>query len=111
MAIAVRLARPRLPTAVAADGVQHTWASYSETFATFILAAPGDAWTAATHVPVRLLSGERDRVLDHEHLDSLARRHANVTLVEVPGADHDLPLARPWTVLDELGAMRSVVST
>lgn len=111
MAIVTRLARPRLPGAVAADGMQHTWASYSETFAAFILAAPGDTWTAASRVPVRLLAGQHDRVLDHGHLDSLARRHAHVTLVEVPGADHDLPLARTAIVLDELAAMRAAVST
>lgn len=111
MAAVARLARPRLPKAVAADGVQHTWASYSETFASFILAAPGDAWIAAARAPVRLLAGQRDRVLDPEHLDTVARRHAHVTLVEIPGADHDLPLARPGTVLDALGALHSAAPT
>lgn len=106
MATVGRLARPRLPRPVVADGFQHTWASYSETFAAFILAAPGDAWAASTDVPIRLLAGERDRVLDRPHLEDLARGHPHVALVDVPGADHDLPLARPAMVIDEITTLR-----
>ena len=48
-----------------------------------------------------------DPVLDAEHLETVAGRHAHVKLVEIAGADHDLPLARPGVVLDQLRALGS----
>jgi len=39
-----RLTSSRMPLGVLADGMQHSWTSYSETFASFIAAAPSDAW-------------------------------------------------------------------
>lgn len=103
--IVARLVRRRLPTAVVTDGLKHTWASYSQTFASFILAAPGDSWIAATRTPIRLVAGQQDRVLDHQHLESVVRLHDHVSLEVVAGADHDLPLAQPDIVLRELRAI------
>ena len=95
VATVARLARRRLPTAIISDGLEHTWASHSQTFASFVLAAPGDAWIAATQAPIRLLAGELDRVLDLRHLETVARRHDHVSLEVVSGADHDLPSLGP----------------
>lgn len=104
VAAAAPLARRRLPKAIAGDGVQHTWASYSETFGAFVLDAPGDGWVASAHIPVRLLAGQLDPVLDLLHLRVLERDLDHVSLLEVAGADHDLPLAMPITFIDELRA-------
>lgn len=108
VAIAAPLVRRRLPKAIAADGVHHSWASYSETFGAFILDAPGDSWVASTHIPIRLLAGQRDPVLDLPHLRHLDRDLHHVSLLEVPGVDHDLPLALPAMVIDELRAQGPV---
>jgi len=99
-----RLTKRRTPLALLLDGMQHSWASYSETFASFIATAPSDAWLDAVRVPVCVLAGRDDPVLDHRHLEALARRHDHVALLSVAGADHDLPLTRPELVLREIRA-------
>ncbi|MFP5318866.1 MAG: alpha/beta fold hydrolase [Acidimicrobiia bacterium] len=101
-AVVGRLARPRLPWAVVADGFRHTWASYSETFRAVILAARGDRWVGAVGVPVTFLAGERDAVVDHRHLAELGAAHPHVIVHTVAGADHDLPIATPTLMLAEL---------
>lgn len=108
---AARLTHRRLPIAVMADGMQHSWASYSETFDSFIAAAPSDPWLADLRVPIRLVAGEHDRVLDHRHLQTLGRRHDHVSLLSVAGAGHNLPLSQPGIVLAEMTAMRLTVRT
>ena len=106
---AARLTSHRMPLGVLADGMQHSWASYSETFASFIAAAPSDAWLSQIRAPVRLLAGRNDPVLAQRHLEALARAHDHVSLLPVAGADHDLPLTRPELVLRELCAARQEV--
>lgn len=113
-AVAARLAvvaHPALPPAIAADAVQHTWASYSQTLERVILAADASGWLDRITCPVRLVAGDRDPVVDRRHLRHLARRHAGVELAEWPGG-HNLPLARPEDCIEEIEHMaRRVVPT
>jgi pimeloyl-ACP methyl ester carboxylesterase len=93
------LARPDLPPAIAHDGVEHTWASYSQTLRHGLLAATASSWLDAIAVPVQLVAGEHDRVCDGAWLERLATRHPNVTFERWPGG-HDLPLDVPERIVE-----------
>jgi pimeloyl-ACP methyl ester carboxylesterase len=88
------LTHPRLPAPVAADSVQHTWTSYSETLQKLVLAAEAPSWLPDIRCRVWLVAGDADRVVDHEFLAELADQHAHVTAETWPG-DHHLPLRQP----------------
>lgn len=94
-AIVALLSRPGLPTVIARDGVQHSWASYSQTMRRVILAAEAQRWLEGITVPVRLAIGTRDPIPDARFLDELARGHSTVTVERWDDADHDLPLTHP----------------
>lgn len=96
-ALAARIAaltHPRLPHEIAADSVQHTWASYSQTLEHVIVAAEATTWLDRIGCPVHLVAGDHDPVADHGHLRRLAGTHDNVTLIE-PSGRHQLPLTHP----------------
>lgn len=82
------------PREIAADGVQHTWPSYSQTLRHVILAAEASAWLDRIVCPVHFVVGDSDPVVDHAYLRRLAGTHANVELSERPG-HHDLPFNQP----------------
>lgn len=94
------LTHPSLPPAVAADGVQHSWASYAETLQEVILAAEGSTWVDQVGCPALLVAGDRDPVVDHDYLRQVAFTHDNFELLEQSG-DHNMALRRP----DECAAM------
>lgn len=85
------LTHPGLPREIAADAVEHTWASYSQTLQQNILAAEATTWLDQVTCPVHLVAGDRDRVVDHACLRRLADTHDNISLYEMSGR-HDLPL-------------------
>lgn len=94
---AARLAewlRPDLPAQIARDGVAHDWDSYSGSLRSLVLGSSGMLDLEHVEVPVELIMGERDRVVDPEVLEGLARARTNVRLERWPG-DHDLPLRDP----------------
>lgn len=86
-----RIGNPGLPPAVAADAVQHSWSSYSQTLERVILAADATTWIDDIRCPVHLVAGVDDQVVDHRHLRHVSASHANVWYDERPGR-HDLPL-------------------
>jgi len=88
------LTHPSLPPEIAADAVQHTWASYSQTVQRVILSAEAATWVAHVVCPVHLVAGDHDPVVDHVYLRYLAELHPHVDLHELPG-QHDLPLIHP----------------
>ncbi len=88
------LTHPGLPPAIAADGVQHSWDSYSETIDRMILANEAPTWLSQVRCPVRLVAGDRDRVADHKFLGQLPLIVDGVA-VETWSGGHDLPLAWP----------------
>jgi pimeloyl-ACP methyl ester carboxylesterase len=94
---AARLAewmRPDLPPAIARDAVNHTWPSYSGTLRNLVLGAQESADILRVQVPVQLIAGRQDRVLDLAFLRTLPGAHPHVHLEEWPGG-HELPLSRP----------------
>ncbi|MEO5678663.1 MAG: alpha/beta fold hydrolase [Acidimicrobiales bacterium] len=87
--------RPGLPPVIRADALRHTWASYSQTFDRVLAAAEGGRWLAGVQVPVELIAGTADPVVDLGYLRGLAGTLSHVTLTIRDGADHDLPLTDP----------------
>ena len=88
---------PRMPVAIAKDGVKHTWPSYIQSFATLVAA---DTWTGAIAalscrgVPVLLADGDMDPVPVPGRARALATEFSTVTTRTHHGG-HDLPLASP----------------
>jgi pimeloyl-ACP methyl ester carboxylesterase len=103
--------RPDLPVELARDGVQHTWASYSESLERVILSADAVPLVETATVPVRFLVGALDSVPDLPLLERLAAAYPHVSLDVWPGEDHDLVLTSPGRALAELrGALTSATA-
>jgi pimeloyl-ACP methyl ester carboxylesterase len=85
---------PSLPPVLAADGVEHTWQSYSETMERCLLTGQPSTWVGLLSASVRLVAGADDRVVDAGFVSRLAERHAGVSFESWPG-DHRLPLTHP----------------
>lgn len=96
--------RPDLPPEVARDGVAHDWHSYSGSLRQLVIESKGVDDLAQLQIPVRLIAGESDRVVDIELLAELAASRPNVTLERWPG-EHDLPLVAPERCVDALRAL------
>lgn len=84
------LTHPRLPTAIAADAVEHSWTSYSQTMTRVILADGARRWVERVDVPIELVAGDRDPVVDRGFLTSWGAT-AGIDVRVWPGR-HDLPL-------------------
>jgi pimeloyl-ACP methyl ester carboxylesterase len=104
------LTHPGLPPPIAADGVQHTWESYSETLDRVILASEAPAWLADVTHPVQLIAGDHDRVVDHQFLRRLVAGHDKVS-ADFWGGGHDLPLARPGECVEAIERMTAASSS
>jgi len=92
-AVAARLAalsHPRLPAPIAAAAVDHNWASYSRTLTRVILDAEAADWLAPIKVPVQLVAGNRDPVVDREFLSHLGSTPG--VALQIWSGRHDLPL-------------------
>jgi pimeloyl-ACP methyl ester carboxylesterase len=84
---------PDVPPAVARDGVEHTWRSSNEAFASLVEDADLHAWAAATTVPRLVVQGGADRIATPQEVCDVLRG-TGVEVMEVPG-DHHLPLRQP----------------
>ena len=94
-AVVASLVRPGLPAVIRRDGVQHSWASYSQSFRQVLASAEGGRWLTNLHVPVELVAGAEDPATDLVYLRQLAEQQPYVKLTIRDGADHDLPLTNP----------------
>lgn len=94
------LTHPALPRPIAADAIQHSWNSYSQTLQQVILGAEASAWLDQVRCPIHFVAGDLDPVVDHAYLRLLRDIHATIVLTERSGR-HDLPLTHPL----ECGAM------
>lgn len=101
-ALVARWSHPGLPPELAADAVQHTWHSYSETLDRCLLTGAPATWLDEIAVPVRLIAGTHDGVVDLDFLDELARRHATTLHVERWEGDHRLPLTDARHCIDAI---------
>ena len=96
-----QLSHPRLPPALAADAVEHTWRSYSETLDRCLLTGDPAADLSGIRVPVRLIAGDHDRVVDHDFLREAVTARPEIGF-EVWKGDHRLPLTAPARCIAEL---------
>ena len=107
--LAARLAvvtHPSLPREIAADAVQHSWTSYSQTLLQVILAAQAATWVDQIDCPVHLVAGDRDPVVDCAYLRRLADAHVKIELSEVAGR-HNFPLTDPAECTAMIAAAQS----
>ena len=88
------LLRPDLPAPIAADGMRHTWDSYSQSLEQVILAADTRALFSELAVPVQLVAGGRDRIAPPALLEGFESLPGVGTSIW-DGRGHDLPLECP----------------
>ncbi len=101
-----RASRPDLPKPLAEDRFKHTYRSYSETLDKVILAAGAAAGIGEVAVPVQLVAGGADSIMDHDLLHQVTARHAHVRLSVWPGGQHELPLTDTVACVGEIRRMR-----
>lgn len=92
--LAARIAvivRRDLPEPVAADGVRHTWPSYEQTLRSILSAEVADCVRSA-RLPITVVIGDRDGLVDADHLGRLAS--SGTIRLETWRGNHDVPLAR-----------------
>lgn len=102
--------RPDLPPAIARDAVRHTWTSYSETYRRVLAAAEGASWLPDLTVPLVLVAGDRDNLVDLDFLKELTDRFPLVSVRVRKGAGHDLPIAFPDYCLEAISSMLDAAS-
>lgn len=93
--------RPDLPGPIARDGVAHSWPGYSGALAV-TLTANGPALLRATTIPVDIVVGDGDRVVDRAWLSS---RGDDRVAIEVWPGDHHLPVRDPMAAADFITAV------
>lgn len=96
-----RITARDVPPAVAADGVRHTWPSYSRTLEHVVVGHRPDDNLAASDCPILFLHGRDDQAASPAAAEAIAertsRRGRPVEFRVVEG-DHHLPLRRPDVV-------------
>ncbi len=102
-----RLLRPELPRPLAEDRFKHTYRSYSQTLAKVILAAGAASWIEDVAVPIHLVAGTDDDLLDRLLLVQLAESYPHVSLSLWTHAEHELPLTHPARCVAEIQQLRA----
>jgi pimeloyl-ACP methyl ester carboxylesterase len=87
--------RPDLPEALTNDAVQHSWESFSETLTRLLLTAEATTWLDQIDVPIHLIAGEQDPVVDIPLLLELEQDHPAIHVDIWTDGRHDLPLIYP----------------
>lgn len=105
-----RLMRPDLPAPLAEDRLKHTYASYAETLAKVILAAGAAASIEDLEIPVHLVAGDQDTIVDRAFLNKLAAEHAHVTVSVWGGAEHEVPLTHPGACVAQVRKVRAILA-
>jgi len=98
-AVLAELSRPDLPARIARDGVEHTWASYTQTLDGLVLDSGAAGWLADVTMPVVIVAGRDDPVCNHAFLEDIARTHPNTSYRAWRG-DHQLPLTDPGLAIE-----------
>ncbi|MDP9453937.1 MAG: alpha/beta hydrolase [Actinomycetota bacterium] len=102
-----RVLRPELPRPLAEDRLRHTYRSYSQTLAKVIVAAGAAGWIDDVAVPIQLIAGTDDDVVDPAFLRQMSESHAHVSLSVWPNAEHELPLTHPAACVAEIEQLRA----
>jgi len=98
--------RGDLPAPIAQDGVQHTWASYSQSIEEVILAPTPPSILEQLQCPVHIVAGNADAILDLPLLQRLEQRRS-ITLDIWTHAEHDLILRQPGRCVALLNGRRT----
>lgn len=98
--LSARLARD-LPERVARDGVQHNWPAYRDALGALLEANPLPAAIDRPRVATTVVLGDADPETPAQ--DVLAWPHDRVSVVEVAGGDHLLPLRAGERVTAAIG--------
>ena len=104
-----RMLRPELPTPLAEDQLKHTYRSYSQTLAKVIVSAGAAGWIEDVQVPIQLVAGTGDGLVDRAFLRDLSERHPHLSLSVWPEAEHELPLTHPAACVSEIERLRASV--
>ncbi len=83
--------RADLPAPIAEGAVKHSWASYSGTVRNLILAPQPPRELTSLQIPIWLIAGDRDDVVDIAFLKTVAGA-SNAVRLELWSGGHDLPL-------------------
>lgn len=100
-----RAVRPTLPIPVLEGAMAHSWWSYIGAMRSIVLDTP---WQHAighlieADVPVHLVAGEHDRVVDQNLMHEWTRRSSTVQFTLVPDAGHELPIVDPKRCVRQL---------
>jgi pimeloyl-ACP methyl ester carboxylesterase len=106
-----RWLRPDLPEPLADDRFNHTYRSYSETLAQVIVSAGAAGWIDEVTVPIHLVAGRDDDVVDRAFLRQLAERHPHVSLSVWSEARHELTLTHATACATEIEHLRASLFT
>ncbi len=109
-AVLGRLMRPDLPVELAEDRLKHTHVSYTETLAKVILAAGAAASIEDLDIPVHLIAGDQDKIVDHAFLNELATEQPHVSFSVWKDAEHEVPLRQPAACVSEVRKLRTIVA-
>lgn len=101
--------RPELPGALIADGVLHSWASYSQSREEILAPRRWSEWIGELRVPVRIMARTGDALTDAPLLRSLATADGRVRVDIVEGGDHGMPLYEPDVCLGAITEMVALV--
>lgn len=102
-----RMLRPELPTPLAEDRFKHTYRSYSQTLAKVVVAAGAAGWIEDVAVPIRLVAGSDDDLVDCAFLHDMSERHPHLSLSVWPDAEHELPLTHAVACVAEIEQSRA----
>ena len=102
-----RMLRPELPAALAEDRLRHTYRSYSQTLAKVIISAGAAGWIEDVAVPIRLVAGSDDDLVDRAFLHDMSERHPHLSLSVWPDAEHELPLTHAAACVAEIEQLRA----
>lgn len=91
------LLRPDVPPDVARDGLDHTWASYHESFDSLVVDSHMRTWAAATSLTRLVLQGDADPIAPAVEVAALLGG-TGISVRSTPG-DHHLPLRHPLLCL------------
>ena len=86
---------PRLPAAVASDGVDHTWDSYKGTFDLIVKQEETPKLLATLGERLTLIYGRDDRVCPASQVEPMVQRVGDVRLIARRNGDHHVPLQFP----------------
>ncbi len=76
--------RRDLPSEIARDGVEHNWLSYSQSLQNIVVESDSESFIKGIQVPIYLIAGDEDNVMDRQYLEELSTSYPHVGSVFLP---------------------------